>query len=460
MDKVIIVGAGPVGCLLALRLVDKGYKITLLERGSEEAFEPARDNGKAINLTLCARGVKALEGLAVAGCLKQISVPAYGRCIHDMHGTTVLQPYGTRGEALYSVRRSDLGKAFLQQVRQVPEIELRFNQKCIGIKWSPLAVEIKNLANGNTYLEPADRILAADGAYSSVRSILQKSKRFNYSQQFLDQGYKEILFPRAARAEWAQMKTVLHMWPRERYMLLGFPNTDGSFTCSLHMPFEGEVSFSNLTEARQVVSFFSQVFPDVVNDLPGLADDFLSTSPNAMVSIRCEPWSVGGKVGLIGDAAHVIFPYYGQGANAGFEDCGVLVDCLEQSRHNWSEAFKRYERLRKPNMDTIADLCAEHYIELRKSLADPRFVFRKQIERRLSELYPERYQPLYSMIAFTCMPYVDAVAIEREQRVIVDEIMNIRNIGPQWTQDQIDAAIDSVMQASSQQPGMVAQAPA
>ena len=460
MDKVIIVGAGPVGCLLALRLVEEGYKIILLERSSEETLELARDNGKAINLTLCDRGLKALERLPVAGCIKQISVPAYGRCIHDAHGTTVLQPYGTRGEALYSVRRSDLGRTFLQQVRQLPEIEVRFNQKCVGIQWSPLAIEVKNLADGNTYLERAEHILGADGAYSSVRSILQKSKRFNYSQQFLDQGYKELLFPRTARSAWAKTKTVLHMWPRERYMLLGFPNTDGSFTCSLHMPFEGEVSFSTLTEARQIVSFFSQVFPDVVSDLPGLAHDFQSTSPNPMVSIRCEPWSVEGKVGLIGDAAHVIFPYYGQGANAGFEDCSVLVECLKQSKHNWSEAFKRYERMRKPKMDTNADLCAEHYIELRKSLADPRFVFRKQIERRLSDLYPERYQPLYSMIAFTCMPYIEAVAIEREQRVIVDEIMNIRNIGPQWTQDQIDTAIDRVMQASIHQPGMVAQAPA
>jgi kynurenine 3-monooxygenase len=431
-----------------------------LERGSEDIHEKAKDNGKAINLTLCDRGFKALEGLAVAGCLKQMCVPAYGRCIHSMNGEVVFQPYGTRGEALYSVRRSDLGSTFLQQVRQRAEIDLRFNQKCVAMRWSPLAVEITNLADGHTYLEPADRIIGADGAFSSVRSILQRSGRFNYSQQFLDQGYKEIAFPRAARAAWAQTKTVLHMWPRERYMLLGFPNTDGSFTCSLHMPFEGEVSFSTLTSAREIGSFFSRVFPDVVEDLPGLAQGFQSTPANTMVSIRCDPWSIEGKVGLIGDAAHVIFPYYGQGANAGFEDCSVLIECLEQSRHNWSEAFKKYERLRKPNLDTIADLCKEHYLELRKSLADPQFVFRKQVERRLSELYPDRYQPLYSMIAFTCKPYVEALAIDQEQRLIVDEIMSIRNIGPEWRQDQIDAAIDGVMQTSIHPSGMVAQAPA
>ena len=177
-----------------------------------------------------------------------------------------------------------------------------------------------------------------------------------------------------------------------------------------------------------------------------------------MVSIRCEPWSIEGKVGLIGDAAHVIFPYYGQGANAGFEDCRVLIECLEQSRHNWGEALSKYERLRKPNLDAMADLCKEHYIELRKSLADSQFVFRKQIERRVSELYPGRYQPLYSMIAFTCLPYIEALAIDQEQRLIVDEIMSIRNIGPEWKQDQIDAAIESVMQASIHAQGMVAQA--
>jgi kynurenine 3-monooxygenase len=460
MDKVVIVGAGPVGCLLALRLVDKGYKIVLLERSSEEILESTRDNGKAINLTLCDRGFKALEGLPMAGFLKEISVPAYGRCIHNSEGQIAYQPYGNRNEALYSVRRSDLGRLFLQQVLKRPEIELRFNQKCVGIRWSPLAVEIKDLAAGNTYLEPADRIIGADGAFSSVRSILQRSGRFNYSQQFLDQGYKEIVFPKTARVPWAKTKTVLHMWPRERYMLLGFPNTDGSFTCSLHMPFEGDVSFSSLTGAKEIVSFFSRVFPDVVEDLPQLAQDFQSTPASTMVSIRCEPWSIEGKVGLIGDAAHVIFPYYGQGANAGWEDCGVLMECLEQSRHNWSEAFKKYELLRKPNLDTMADLCKEHYIELRKSLADPQFVFRKQIERRMSELYPNRYQPLYSMIAFTCMPYVEALAIDQEQRLIVDEIMRVRNIGLGCKQDQIDAAIDSVMQTSLNQSRMAVQVPA
>jgi kynurenine 3-monooxygenase len=455
MDKVVIAGAGPVGCLLALRLVDKGYSVILLERSTEESL--TKDNGKAINLTLCDRGFKALEGLAIAECLKQISVPAYGRSIHNLDGSIAFQPYGTRGEALYSVRRAALGRAFLQQVQQRTEVDLRFNQKCIGIRWSPLAVEIKDLVNGNTYLEPAERIIGADGAYSVVRSILQRSGPFNYSQQFLDQGYKEILFPKTAQAAWAQTKMVLHMWPRERYMLLGFPNNDGSFTCSLHMPFEGEVSFSNLIGDKEIVSFFSRVFPDVVDDLPGLAQDFQSTPANTMVNIRCEPWSVEGKVGLIGDAAHVIFPYYGQGANAGFEDCSVLIGCLEQSQHNWSEAFKKYERTRKPNMDTIANLCTEHYLELRKFLADPQFVFRKQIERRMSELYPDRYQPLYSMIAFTCMPYVDALVIDQEQRLLVAEIMSVRNIGPQWNQEQIDAAIDNVMQTSIHAPNMVAQ---
>jgi kynurenine 3-monooxygenase len=440
--------------------VDKGYSVVLLERSSEESLEHAKDNGKAINLTLCDRGFKALEGLAIAGRLKQISVPAYGRSIHNLDGSIAFQPYGTRGEALYSVRRSALGHVFLQQVQQRTEIDLRFNQKCVGIRWSPLAVEINDLRNGNTYLEPVDRVIGADGAYSAVRSILQRSGPFNYSQQFLDQGYKEILFPKTARAAWAQTKEVLHMWPRERYMLLGFPNNDGSFTCSLHMPIEGDVSFSNLTSDKEIVSFFSRVFPDVVEDLPELARDFQSTAANTMVNIRCEPWSVEGKVGLIGDAAHVIFPYYGQGANAGFEDCSVLIECLEQSRHNWSEAFKKYERLRKPNMDTIANLCTEHYLELRKSLADPQFVFRKQVERRLSELYPVRYQPLYSMIAFTCMPYVDALTIDQEQRLLVDEIMSTRNIGPQWSQEQIDAVIDNVMQTSVNAAGVAAQAPA
>ena len=262
MDKIVIVGAGPVGCLLALRLVDRGYKVTLLERSSEDVLESTRDNGKAINLTLCDRGFKGLEGLAVAQRLKADMCA----CIRQMH---TQRDWGGRLSAIRDKRRgSDIpcgvpisAAHFCIRCGNAMKIDLRFNHKCVGIRWSPLAVEMKNLADGNTYLEPAGRIMGADGAFSSVRSILQRSGRFNYSQEFLDQGYKEIIFPRTARAAWAQTKTALHMWPRERYMLLGFPNTDGSFTCSLHMPFEGEVAFSTLTGARKLYRSFRGFFP-------------------------------------------------------------------------------------------------------------------------------------------------------------------------------------------------------
>jgi kynurenine 3-monooxygenase len=249
------------------------------------------------------------------------------------------------------------------------------------------------------------------------------------------------------------------MWPRNHFMLLGVPNTDETFTCSLHMSFEGPTSFATLKTKEQIAAFFQETFPDVPDHVPDLAEQFMSSPVNPMVSVRCSPWTVGNKVTLLGDAAHVLFPYYGQGANAGFEDCVFLMQCLDDANGEWQTALRQYEQSRKPNMDVISDLCKEHYVELRRSLADPLFVFRKRIERRVSEKYPRLFQPLYSMIAFTCMSYVEAVAIYQEQSQIIDRILASSDMEPDWSDARIDAAIDETLQPVGLAAAAFAQAP-
>ena len=439
MQRIIVAGAGLVGSLLAVYLSKKGYRVDVYDRNPDprDASSDARA-GKAFNLTLCDRGFKALDEVGVGNLIRSISVPAYGRFVHNEQSELAYQPYGNNAEALYSILRSDMSRAMVEFAAEQPNVEFYFDEKCVGLGLSPLEVEFKHMRTGAQRREKAYLLFGADGAFSGVRTHLQRFHRVSYAQEFLDQGYKELNVPATATAEWVSEKNVLHMWPRGRYMLLGFPNPDGSFTCSLHMPFEGSVSFASLQTESDVFDFFNEKFPDVVDHIPNLVEEFNRCAPNPMVTVKCSPWTLQGKVALIGDAAHVLYPYYGQGANAGFEDCSVLMECLEKYGDDWKTVFSEYEQLRKPNMDAISEMVVEHYVEIRDLLGDPKFLLRKALERKMNQLFPDRYLPLYSMIAFTTMPYVEALRIEREQRSLIDYLMNTPDIDQNWDSKEVE----------------------
>lgn len=446
MERIIVAGAGLVGSLLAVFLSRRGYRVDVYDRNPDprEASSDPRA-GKAFNLTLCDRGLKALDEAGIGDHIRSISVPAYGRFVHNEDGELAYQPYGNNTEALYSILRSDMSRAMVDFGAREPNVEFHFDEKCVGLGLSPLEVEFKNMRTGTQRREKAFLVFGADGAFSGVRAHLQRFHRLSYAQEFLDQGYKELNVPASAAAEWVSEKNVLHMWPRGRYMLLGFPNTDGSFTCSLHMPFEGSTSFASLQTEADVISFFEEKFPDVIDHIPNLVDEFNRCAPSPMVTVRCSPWTLQGKVALIGDAAHVLYPYYGQGANAGFEDCSVLMECLDRFGDDWKTVFSEYERLRKPNLDAISELVVEHYVEIRDLLGDPKFLLRKALERKFNQMFPDRYVPLYSMIAFTCMPYVDALRIDREQRSMIDFLMNQPAIEKNWDSKEVEDLITQLM---------------
>src|SRR5436853_343637 len=328
MDRIIIIGAGLVGSLLSVFLAKKGYKVDVYER-HPDIRQMTAEHGRSINLTLCDRGFKALDRVGIGELIRSIAIPAYGRLIHDVKGKLVYQPYGNNNEAIYSISRTDLNRALLDFAERNDNVNFYFNQKCVGINLAETTVEIKNLETETVTLQKADRLFGCDGAHSVIRMQMQRTSRFNYSQQYWEQGYKELCVPADVTASWAREKNVLHIWPRSNYMLIGFPNNDGSFTCSLHIPFEGKISYEAIRTEQDLRSLFKSAFPDVVDVLPHLVEDFFTNPPNTMITIKCWPWTFEDTAALIGDAAHSIYPSYGQGANAGFEDCQTLYECID-----------------------------------------------------------------------------------------------------------------------------------
>jgi kynurenine 3-monooxygenase len=420
-ESVLVIGAGLVGSLLALFLARLGYAVHLSERHSDPR-PGAVASGRSINLTLCERGFAALDLVHAGEAVRAIAVPCYGRVIHNRDGSVEFQPYGNRGEAIYSVSRNRLNRTLLDLALERPEVRCSFDEKCLEVDLAGPGATFQNRRSGAVTSRSADLLFGADGAYSQVRLQMQKTQRFDYAQAYLDQGYKELRLPATAAGAWALERNAIHIWPRSHYMLIGFPNLDGSFTVALHMPYQGEPSFASIRGEQDLLALFRASFVDALPLMPTLVKDYFAHPPTSMITVRCFPWTCNSRVALIGDAAHAIVPSYGQGANSGFEDCSVLAECLA-AEGGWPAALAEYERQRKPNADAIAELALEHFVELRDKVGDPEFLLRKQIERRLSEIHPDRFIPLYALISFTTLPYVEARARGREHEKLISWAM-------------------------------------
>lgn len=451
METILIVGAGLVGSLLSIYLARQGYSVHLFERYPD--FRRAKaPSGKSINLTICERGFASLDRVGAGDLVRAISVPCYGRMVHAADGSVELQPYGNRREAIHSVSRSYLNRALLTQALKEPYLTCHFEQRCLDVDLDRPSATFKHLRTGEVTEWPADRLFGADGSHSAVRLKMQRGQRFNFLQEYLDQGYKELSVPPTPSGNWALDGNLIHIWPRGHYMLIGFPNLDRSFTLSLHMPFEaeeGEPSFAALRTPEDVMRLFETSFPDALPLLPNLVQDFFGRPEASMVTIRCNPWIYQDKVALIGDAAHAIVPSYGQGANSGFEDCSILADLLASSGGDWGKTLRAFQGLRRPNADAIGDLALEHFHELRYLVGDHHFLLRKRIERRINELFPDRYIPLYNLISFTCVSYVDALRRDREQRAVIDRVLEspdlLENLDSDEIRDRIERLLDETM---------------
>ncbi len=444
--RVAVVGAGLVGSLLAIFLTRRGYRVDVYERRADLRGRelPA---GRSINLTLCTRGLRALERAGVAREVAELTVPVHGRMMHDEAGRTTFQPYGNRREAIHSISRNDLNRRLVDVADARHGVRFHFEERCLGIDLDRPALELQDERSGRVHVEEVDVVLGADGAFSTVRQHLQRTDRFDFSQHYVRQAYKELPAPAAPGGRWRLEPHALHIWPRGRYMLIGFPNLDASFTLALHLPFEGDPSFEAIRTEADLQALFAASFPDALDLVPNLAECYFAFPTTSMITVRCAPWSYGGRVALVGDAAHAIVPSYGQGANCGFEDCAVLDRCLDLAGDDWAAALAELERLRRPNADAVADLSLEHFRELQDLVGEDRFLLRKAVERRIDELFPGRFAPLYNMVSFTELSYLEALDAAGEQRRLVDRVLALEDLEARLAAGEADREIAALVEA-------------
>lgn len=432
----LIVGGGLVGSLLAVLLAKRGKQVSVYERRPDiRNIEIA--GGRSINLALSDRGWKTLRLAGMEDAIRTIAIPMYSRCIHDFKGNTTYQPYGRSGEAIYSVSRGELNKKLLVRATEFPNVSLHFNMRCEDIDPLRQTLNMQSTQTNQTIQVTADRVYGTDGAFSAVRQRMQRQDRFDFSQTYMTHGYKELIIPPMPDGSHRLDKNALHIWPRGRFMLIALANLDGSFTVTLFFPFEGRPSFESLKNGIDVRLFFEQTFPDALPLMPTLEKDYFENPTSSLVIIRCAPWNLGGKMLLLGDAAHAIVPFYGQGMNAGFEDCSELWRLQDEMGDDPEKIFPEFARIRKPNGDAIADLALKNYIEMRDLVGDEMFLLRKKIEKKVYELHPDRWVPLYSMVTFSHTPYSEALSIGLKQEKIMDRIMTFPDIRNTWDSPEI-----------------------
>ncbi len=439
-SHITIVGAGLVGSLLSIYLAKRGYSVSIYERRFDMRSH-ILGGGRSINLALSNRGIRPLEEVGLASQMKKNSVPMKGRQMHDLQGQLTFQPYGTKGQFINSISRSGLNMVLMDEAERLG-VKIFFEHRCLEVNIDK--TEITFLNNSDTLHHSTDLIIGADGAFSVVRSALQMADRFDFSQHYIEHGYKELRIPPGAKGEFLMEKEALHIWPRESYMLIALPNPDATFTCTLFFPFEGDVSFKKLKAPEQIQAFFENTFPDAAALMPSLIEDFRDNQISSLVTVKCFPW-VKHKTLLIGDAAHALVPFFGQGMNAGFEDCRALNHLLDTYQDDWNKVFPVFQQLRKPDTDAIATLALDNFVEMRDLVADADFLLRKKIEAKLHELYPEKWIPLYSMVTFhEDLRYSEALRIGRLQKEIMDHVMQTPSISSAWASLDYKAIVDQL----------------
>lgn len=431
--KVAIAGAGLVGSLLSIYLVRRGYDVNVFEGRSDMRKDNAAA-GRSINLALSDRGIRALEQVGIMDAIREIAIPMHGRFMHNADGSTAYQPYGMEGQFINSVSRGELNKK-LMSLAEEAGVKINFEKKLDKIKWD----EKELFFSDNTKFS-TDLIFGADGAYAASRLQHQlHHNRFQYHQYYIDYGYKELSIPAGPNNSFLIEKNALHIWPRGNYMMIALPNTDGSFTCTLFFPFSGNPSFESLNASEAVENFFKENFADAYSLMPTLVNDFQKNPTSSLVTVKCFPWIRDDYFALIGDAAHAMVPFFGQGMNCGFEDCVVLNELIDTFKEDWEEILPAYQQLRKPDGDAICDMALTNFIEMRDKVADPKFLLQKKIENAFTKKHPDKWRPAYSLVTFSPdVRYSDALKQGVAQESIMEKIMESENINENWDSKEIE----------------------
>jgi kynurenine 3-monooxygenase len=425
--KFVLIGSGLAGGLLAAYLGRRGYDVDLYERRAD----PREGNivgGRSINLALSTRGIHALEQLGIADEVLQHAIPMRGRMIHEKSGALHFSPYDRDpNKFINSIGRAALNTTVIEAAQRYPNVRVHFNHQCTDVDLDSATAQLLNSSTSQPLNSSADAVIGVDGAFSAVRqSMHKKLAEFQYDESYLAHGYKELTIPPAPDGSWQMEKNALHIWPRKSFMMIALPNPDRSFTCTLFWEFEGPRSFATTKTDEEVRRFFEEEFPDAVPLMPALLEDFKTNPTGSLVTIRCAPWFYKDKVALVGDAAHAVVPFYGQGMNAAFEDCVVLDECLAQFPQDRHRAFTEYFGWRKKNGDALADLALQNFIEMRDKTASRTFRAKKKLDHFLEGVLPGIYLPLYTMVTFTRIPYADAARRARLQdRIIYAGIIGI-----------------------------------
>ncbi|SIR38009.1 FAD-dependent oxidoreductase [Maribacter ulvicola] len=433
--NIAIIGSGLVGSLLAIYLKRYGHQITVFDRRPD--IRNIEFSGRSINLAMSNRGWNALKAVGIEEEIKEIAIPLDKRAMHVIGKEQYFQKYGKDGEAIWSISRGVLNRRMID-LAEKNGVDFRFEEKVWDIDLPEAKVYTGESEKGEWIEYPFDLVFGCDGAFSRVRHKMQRRSRFDYSQNFIDVGYKELTIPANADGSHKLDKNSFHIWPRGKFMFIAMPNLDGSFTCTLFMPFEGEVSFDSLKTKKEAVQFFNTYFPNVKDEIENLTEDFFKNPTSAMVTMKCYPWTYWDKVALVGDSAHAVVPFYGQGMNAGFEDIFVLDQIIQELGNDWQRIFETYQEKRKPNADAIAELSYRNFVEMSSKTADTNFLLQKKIEKHFAAKHPEKWVPAYSRVTFSDRSYAEALAEGDAQEEIMKEVMKTSNISEKWDSEEIE----------------------
>tara|TARA_R110002050_G_scaffold104052_5_gene213289 strand:- start:53344 stop:54741 length:1398 start_codon:yes stop_codon:yes gene_type:complete len=446
-QNILIIGAGLCGSLLALRLGQRGHNVSVYEM-RPDLRKVDISAGRSINLAFSNRGNKAMKLVGIEDKVKALCIPMNGRMIHDRKGNTSLSNYsGREDEYINSISRGDLNALLLDEAEKHENVTFHFNKKCKSVDFEKTTALFQDYQTKHEFIEDADVIIATDGAGSAMRKSYYLGKKFlfSFSQDYLTHGYKELSILPKENGDYKTYKNALHIWPRGSFMLIALPNLDGSFTVTLFLSYnEGKYNFNNLTTEALVLEFFQKEFPDALSIMPNLIDDFFKNPTASLGTIKCSPWHYKGNTLLMGDAAHAIVPFYGQGMNASFEDVVEFDKVLDQNLENWEATFTAYEKNRKKDTDAIADLAIDNFHEMKDHVAHPIFKEKRKLEMALEKHSPKDYASKYSLVTFNKnIGYREAMLRGRAQDKAILNLLSNKLIS---LDDDLKATLEKIKQ--------------